>query len=411
MTPLAKSKLGAAALVVFSAGCGASEPAECQVRPGTMCTVVGTGVAGFNGDHRAALATDIYLPMDVGAGPDDRLYFIDWNNHRIRMLNRDDTVETIAGTGMLGDGPEGDALASDFNHPTSFTFDKLGRMLISAWHNSRIKRLDLSSGEIEDICGTGKRAYTGDEGPAETADLDLPASLALDRAGELYVMDQANQVIRRIDGAGTIARFAGRCITGKCAEDEEPVKCEGSDKFACLDSDPTGCAKPCAPGFGGDDGPALDARFSQPFGQAADPAGHIVFDEQGNLYLADTGNHRIRRIDAEGTISTIAGSGEAGSEGDDGPAREALLDHPVDIDFGPDGTLFIADTGNSCVRAVDTEGVIRTVAGVCGTNGRSATHGEATDMLLNRPYGLSVVGGDKLYIADTHNHRLVVVGL
>jgi hypothetical protein len=410
MTTLEKRTLCAAALAVLTAGCAESEPKPCQPTPGNLCTVIGTGIAGFNGDHQAALRTDIYLPMDVGAGPDDRLYFIDWNNHRIRMLGDDGTVETIAGTGLLGDGPEGDALASDFNHPTGFTFDRLGRMLISAWHNSRIKRLNLSSGEIEDICGTGKRAYTGDDGPAETADLDLPASVALDREGNLFVMDQANQIIRRIDGDGTIARFAGRCITNACAEGEEPVKCEGNDKFACLGSDPMACAKPCAPGFGGDDGPAIDARFAQPFGQAADPAGRIVFDEQGNLYLADTGNHRIRRIDADGMITTVAGSGKAGHGGDGGPAVEATLDHPVDIDFGPDGTLFIADTGNSCVRAVDTDGVIRTVAGVCGESGKGA-NGKASDVLLDQPYGLSVVGGDKLFITDTHNHRVVVVGL
>jgi sugar lactone lactonase YvrE len=397
-------------LLGLALGCGEQAAEDCEPAAGRMCTVIGSGVAGFNGDGKTALDTDVYLPMDVGRGPDGLLYFIDWNNHRVRRIAGDGKVETIAGTGMLGDGPVGQATAADFNHPTSFTFDKVGRMIISAWHNSRIKRVDLATGELEDLCGTGKRAYSGEDGPAKTADLDLPASVALDADDNLFVMDQANQIIRKIDGAGTISRVAGMCITGPCAEGETPTACEGSNKLACLTTDPMGCTKPCAPAYGGDGGPALEARLAQPFGQSADPAGRIVFDAMGNLYLADTGNHRVRRIDTAGMITTVAGTGEAGFSGDGAAASQAKLQRPVDLDVGADGTLYIADTFNSCVRALDAKGTIRTVAGVCGKRGHSGDAGESTEMLLDRPYGVGV-DGDKLYITDTYNHRVVAIGL
>lgn len=406
------TRLIAAAGLLLLAGCGDGDAAiSCTDAPGQVCAVLGSGIAGWNGDGHPGLETDIYLPMDAAIGPDKRLYFTDWNNHRIRALDKAGMVATVAGNGMLGDGPDGPALESRFNHPTSFTFDKLGRMLISAWHNSRIKRLDLKQKTLEDMCGTGKRAYTGDDGPAEVADLDLPASVALDDAGSLFIMDQANQVIRRVDEGGTIARFAGRCITGACGEGEAPAACGGTNKFACLQSDAMGCTKPCAAGFGGDGGPALEARFSQPVGQAADPAGRIVFGPQGDLFIADTGNNRVRRIDGDGMVSTVAGNGKPEYAGDGGDATVASLYRPVDIDVARDGTLYIADTFNSCVRAVDPSGEIETVAGVCGEQGNGAAAGPATKVKLNRPYGIGLDGDDYLYIADTYNHRVLKVVL
>jgi sugar lactone lactonase YvrE len=392
------------------AACAGDGTEACDPAPGEICTIAGSGVAGFAGDEGAATDAKLYLPMDVTLA-DGVLYVMDWNNHRIRAVDAGGTIRTVAGTGLLGDGPDGPALEHDFNHPTEVTIDPQGRLIIAAWHNSKIKVLDPTTGLVTDMCGTGGRSYLGDGGPANKAVLDLPASVAFDRGGNMYIMDQANQVIRRVDPAGNITRIAGQCITTACQPGEAPVKCPMNDKWSCASAgDAEACMKPCLGGFGGDDGPAMLARMSQPFGQAADPAGRMAIDDAGNILFADTKNHRVRRISADGMITTIAGSGQAGFAGDGGPAREAQLSSPVDVVLAADGTLYIADTFNSCVRALGTDGTLRTAAGVCGQRGFAGDGGPATAANLDRPYGLAAADG-RLYIADTHNNRVRVVGL
>jgi sugar lactone lactonase YvrE len=403
--------LGIAALL---AGCSQDPPVDeptgpsCEPSSGTICTVVGVDYAGFAGDGGPAYEAALYLPQDVTFGPDGLLYTTDWNNHRIRRVLTDGNIETFAGTGLLGDGPPGPAMEADFNHPTTLEFTPDGVMLISAWHNSRIKAVDLETGNLIDSCGTGARAYTGDGGPAKDAALDLPAGIALDTAGNLYINDQANQVIRRVTPDGVIERFAGVCIVNECADGDEILPCEGSDKFACGEATPMVCGTPCKPAYGGDDGPALEARFSAPFGQAADPAGHLAFDAEGNLYIADTGNHRIRRITTDGMIETVAGSGTPGFSGDGGPATSAELNRPVDIAFDAEGNLYIADTYNSCVRVVKG-GTIETFAGQCGVRGFDGDGGPPTEAKLDRPYGIGLNAQGDVFVVDTYNHRIRVV--
>jgi glucose/arabinose dehydrogenase len=317
---------------------------------------------------------------------------VDWNNHRIRALQGDGTLRVVAGVGELADGLSGDRVADRLNHPTDVTFDPQGRMVIAAWHNSRIKRLDATTGALEDLAGTGARGYGGDGGPALAAVLNLPASVLYDPQGNLIVSDQANQRIRVIDGAGTIATTAGTGVKG----------------------------------FGGDGGPAREARFSLPVGQMGHPAAHIARSEAGELYLADTDNNRIRRIGADGMVATVAGTGEPAAGGDGIPALESALDHPVDVALGPDGALAIADTENNCVRAVRA-GVITTVAGTCAhacpvdagldhpcrcpsTDAAClGDGGAAVAAQLKRPTGIAFDGAGNLYIADTLDHRIRVV--
>jgi sugar lactone lactonase YvrE len=231
---------------------------------------------------------------------------------------------------------------------------------------------------IEAVCGTGMRGFAGDNMPAFNAVLDLPVGIALSPSGELYIADQANQRIRRVNAMDVIATVVGNGTSG----------------------------------FSGDNGPAAAAQINNPTGQSAVPAGRIVFDSIGNLFIADTGNHRIRRVDPNGTITTVAGTGNPGTMNETGPATLAELNNPSDVEIGPDGTLYIADTLNSCVRAVGSDGMIRTVVGRCGQRGSSGDGGPVAEALLNWPFGLDTDKQGNLWIADTFNHevRIACIG-
>lgn len=361
-------------LALAAASCDRDEP--CVAGPGQICTFLGTGNAGLNEEGLAPEQTDLYLPQDMSFGADGRPYVLDWNNHRIVTIDDDDTVHRVVGTGELGDAPDGDALDGSLNHPTHITNSPNGTLIIAAWHNSKVLEFDPRNGVVKTICGNGMRSYGGDGGPAAMAILDLPVAVAFDPAGNLFITDQANQRIRRIDTAGMIDTFAGNGM----------------------------------PGFSGDGGPAKMAQIKLPGGQSAPPAGRLVIDTKGQIFYADSGNNRIRKIDAAGTITTVAGNGDPTYAGDDGPATAASLARPSDVDIDPQGNLYIADTDNSCVRKVDTAGKISTLAGQCGVPGYGGDGGAATGALLDRPYGVTYHDG-KLYITDTHNHRVRVVGL
>jgi sugar lactone lactonase YvrE len=376
-------------VTLLAAGCAADAPEDCPRESGTICTVAGTGVAGDGADRLAPLATMLYSPADVAFTPQGRLVIVDWNNHRIRAVRPDGRLEIVAGEGELGGGLLVDEVSSRLNHPTDVTFDPIGRMVIAAWHNSRIKRKNPETGALDDIAGTGGRGYAGDGGPAASALLNLPASVVFDGAGNLYVADQANQRIRRIDPAGTISTWAGSGQRG----------------------------------FGGDGGPAGEARFNLPVGQQGHPAAHIARSSAGETFLADTENNRIRRIDPSGMVSTFAGTGAPGAAGENVAATEAELFRPVDVALGPDGGLYIADTENNCVRVV-RGGVISTVAGSCGVcrgglddpcrcpSTDAACLGDggpATRASLKRPTGIAFDRDGNLFIADTLDHRVRVV--
>jgi sugar lactone lactonase YvrE len=336
----------------------------------TITTIVGTGVAGLNEDGLSGPETLLYLPQDISVGPDADLYFTDWNNHRIRRL-RNGIVDTVAGTGELGDAVDGPAEEIQFNHPTSVAFDAEGRMIIAAWHNSKVKRLDLSTGLVRNLAGTGARAFGGDGGPGNEALLDLPSSVAVDANGNIVISDQANFRLRLLEPNGTIYTVCGTGV----------------------------------PGFSGDNGPALDAQLNAPKGQSAPPAARVAVDGRNRIVIADTANHRIRRIEGDGTIHTIAGAGEAGYSGDDGPAVEARLNTPSDVAVAPNGSIYVADTMNHVVRVIRTDGTIGTLAGT-GNRGYSGDGGPAASAELDRPYGVDVAPNGTVYVCDTHNHRI-----
>lgn len=336
----------------------------------TITTVAGTGIAGIGDDGLPPIESNLYLPQDITVGPDGYVYIVDWNNHRIRRIE-DNRVVTVAGSGELGDAKDGVAIYTQFNHPTNVAFDHEGRMIIAAWHNSLVKRLDMTTGLVTNLAGTGARAFGGDGGPGNSAMLDLPSSVVVDSNDDIIISDQANYRLRILEPSGIINTFAG---VG-------------------------------TPGGAGDEGPAIAAQLNGPKGQSAAPASRIAIDARNRIFIADTGNNKIRMIDEVGTIHTVVGTGAEGYSGDNGPALDAELNTPSDVAVAPNGTLYIADTMNNVVRVVTPAGIIRTFAGT-GTRGFSGDGGPAAAAELDRPYGVGLAPNGAVYIADTHNQRI-----
>jgi sugar lactone lactonase YvrE len=379
------------------AGCGGGGETEtataCPDAPGVICTWAGSGEVGHNGEGLALTESALYWPSAITFVADDTAYIADWQNHQIRHVTTEGTLELAVGSpdGFSGDGPDQEDLDEysdlqapgapgdkvQLNHPTGIVAQADGTLLIVSWHNHKIRRFDPATGLVLVECGRGP-GFTGDGGPASAGLLNQPSQLVLAHDGAQFVLDQRNQVIRKIDVDGNLETVAGT---------------------------------PMKPGFSGDGGAPLDARFSFPTGANPPPAGGLAIDDAGSLYVSDTANHRIRKIDFEADeISTIAGNGDAAFSGDGGPATEAALDNPRTLAFGPDGRLYVADENNHRIRAIDLEtGIIDTVAG-SGEPGFSGDGGPATEALLDRPGGLAFDSHGALYIVDTYNSRIRRVG-
>jgi sugar lactone lactonase YvrE len=355
-------------------------PATPPASASTIQTFAGTGTPALGAENVAPTASELYLPQDVTVGPDGAVYIADWNNHRIRVVENG-LIRTIIGTGILGDAPEGDALSIGLNHPTNVSFGPDGNLYVAAWHNSKILKYDTQTHYVTIVCdSSGGRGWDGDGGPAYHALVNLPSSTDWGPDGNLYISDQSNHCVRMID-----VSTPDNIIT-------------------------TVVAIAHTPGFGGDGGPASAAYLHGEVGQAAAPSSHLVFGPSGNLYLADTVNNRIRKVDTNGIITTIAGNGVAGFGGDGADALAASLNYPVDVAIGPlDGNLYIADRYNHRIRMVDLgTHIITTVVGT-GTAGYSGDGGEATSAEIFEPYGIDFDAQGALYIADTKNHVIRVV--
>jgi len=371
--------------VIFLSACKSDEPQSLITdTPGYVYTWAGTGTAGFDGDGHSLLESKFYWPLDVTIAATGDIYIVDWNNHRIRMVTADHTLKTVIGTDFVGDGdygltdleaPGAPGTSVNLNHPTHFLSLPDGTFILTAWHNHKLRKYDPSTGFVYVMCGSDP-GYAGDGGPVRNALLSQPNMTTVDSQGNLYVMDQRNERVRKIDANGMINTVVGNGIAG----------------------------------FAGDGGPPLDAELNLPAGPNPQPAGYLVFDSQGRLYISDALNNRIRRVDfGKNIIETIAGTGEKSFGGDDGPAIDASFNNPRDIAFGPDGRLYVADEFNNRIRAIDmTTGIITTVAGN-GTQGFSGDGGPATAASFNRPAGIDFDAEGHLYIADTYNYRIRIV--
>lgn len=390
---------------------------------GVIATIAGTGTPGYTGDNGpgadAQLNNPTTLALDATAGV---LYIVDSGNHAIRALTLSTgIIRTLAG-GAPGsaDGPLAQAR---FNAPYGITLDASNNLVITDTGNHRLRR--IAGGQVSTLAGTGSAGFFGDDVTAQAARLNLPKAIALGVDSALYFADTGNRLIRRILVNNIIQTYAGKGAEVNNGNGDGGPALTALVDAAGLAADPAGdlliadaeghrirrissrsglistIVGTGEIGFAGDGQAAILARLQSP--------SSIVIDARGNLNIVDRGNHRIRRIigssDATGgRAETVAGRGYA--SGDGGPATAAQLLFPEAAILGPGNAIFVADTGNHCIRRIGVEGNITTFAGRCGLPGSSGDGGTATQALLNQPAGLAFDTEGSLFIADRGNDRL-----
>ncbi len=310
-------------------------------------------------------ATEVVLTLVDGVTVDStgNLYISHRSKNRIRKVGKDGIITTIAGNGRAGyGGDNGPALKASLNFPAGLCHDPAGNLYVADRNNHRVRRID-ASGIITTVAGTGTPDWGGDGGPAVEAHLNYPSDLVCDGKGNLYISDRSNNRIRKVDSKGVISTIAGLGL----------------------------------PEFGGDFGLATDAFLKYPFG--------IDLDQKGNLFIADRGNNRIRKVDPQGIITTVAGDGTHFFAGDYGPATRASLAYPTDVVVDNRGNLYIADRNNNRIRRVDPLGIMTTVMGI----GRYEYNGDneiASETSLHLPFALTLSHDEKLIIVDRNHFRV-----
>ncbi|HMV82293.1 MAG TPA: BACON domain-containing carbohydrate-binding protein [Blastocatellia bacterium] len=492
---------------------------------GVISTIAGNGTAGFSGDGAAGTSAQINTPQNVAVDKNGNVYISDFSNNRIRKVNAaDGVISTVAGAGTLcspaggtcGDG--GAATAAFLNGPNNVSVDKDGNLIVSDPGNFRIRKVTVADGKIATIVGTGVQGFSGDGGPALSAQVSVPVGAITDSVGNLYFSDRGNQRVRRVDATtNIISTIAGTGVSGFNGEGLAPLSSTLNFPTG-LALNPTGnlyigdrdngrirrlltavsgdvapptvvIAQPTdAPTFtttngalnlsgtatdnnvifqvrwsndrggsgvaagttswtvsniplqsgpnnltvtawdvngnaasarllvnfnpeqliqtlagsgtagdGGDGGAAVGARLFFPSAVAA--------DAMGNVYIADTDNHRVRRVTPGGIIQPFAGNGFVGSSGDGGQALNATMNEPQGLAIDAAGNVYISDTGNNRIRRVSPSGIITTVAGT-GVDSFSGDGGPATQAQLSSPFQITLDAAGNLYIADNGNRRI-----
>lgn len=348
-----------------------------DINTGIITSVAGSGAMGFNGDKSLAIAASLNFPEAVAVDKVGNLFISDTENGRIRRVDANTGIITsIAGSGEFGFGGDGGlAINAKLNRPKGVTIDNLGNLLVADTDNNRIRQVDLNTGIITSVVGGGERGsngFSGDGGLATSASLDRPNAVAVDKVGNLFIVDTENHRIRRVDSSTKI-------ITTVAGNGDNELN----------------------GGFSGDGGPATSASLSRPE--------TIAIDKTGNIFIVDRGNNRTRRIDINtGIITTFAGNGIFGVGGDGGPAINAILNSTA-VALDIKGNLLIADEFNLRIRQVDVNtGIITTFAGGANRDLKrfSGDGGLAINARFNSPRGVVIDQVGNLFIADTRNNRV-----
>ncbi len=325
--------------------------------------MAGSSTSGFSGDGGAATAATIYNPWGVALDAAGNLYIGDGTNNRIRRVSAAGIITTYAGTGAAAYGGDGGpATAAQLKNPSGVALDTMGNLYISDANNHRIRKI-TPSGIISTFAGTGSAGFSGDGGPATAAQIVFSDGIAADRYGNVYIPDPSNHRIRRIDASGLISTFAGNGSIGST----------------------------------GDGGAATAATINYP--------SDIEVDNAGIVYFTDYQENIVRKINTAGVISKIAGVGTPAFSGDGGPATAAELSHPIGIDVDNCGNIYIGDALNGRVRKIDASGNISTIAGN-GSLTFGGDGGPATAASINEPHAICHDGNNNLYIADRLNSRV-----
>ncbi|MHA4846074.1 NHL domain-containing protein [Flavitalea antarctica] len=328
----------------------------------------GSTKPGWTGDGGPASSAEIFYPFNMESDAAGNLYFSEVGNHIIRKVDSRGIISTVVGTsqnaGFAGDG--GPATSAKLNNPTGIAVDKNGIIYIADWLNHRIRKTD-AAGRITTIAGTGVIGYSGDGGPAINAKLNLDGAvdLALDSRGNLYITQPALFVVRKIDPAGIITTVIGNGTKG----------------------------------YSGDNGNALNAQLSLPNG--------IAIDKNDNIYVADAGSNTVRKITPAGIITTFAGGAGTGYAGDGGPATSAKfqIGSPTGVATDGCGNLYIADYSNHVIRKIDAAGIITTVAGN-NVGNVTGNGGPATAASIWFPANVAVDPANNFYIPDAFNNTI-----
>ena len=330
----------------------------------TISIVAGSGLGRYGGTNKPALETSLFLPRDVAIDRQGNIYIADTSNYRIRKIDISGIITDIAGNGIPGFGGDGGpAGEASFSRVSGIAVNNAGEIFLADTGNHRIRKISRE-GIISTVAGTGENGYSGDNGPANQAMINYPYGVACDDQGNLYIVDTSNQRIRKVGPAGIITTIAG------------------SGDY----------------GFSGDNGPAVQASLWSPSG--------VAVDEDGALYIVDRANHRIRKVDAQGVITTIAGNGIRGYSGDGGPAELAHLHTPDSVAVDRSGNVYISDEQNSRIRMVSGNGIITTVAGNGKYDYCTRDTVPATLTPFRLPSGIAIDDDGSIYIAERRHHYI-----